>query len=244
MSVSSPSVTVPAQGYYTGTPAAPARPAPAASPTPSTPANGSTSSSGSGGQAALDLARIMAHPIQTVKSLVLLTRDVVSLQFQHNLTLQNMAPAVSAFQRAQNDLSAAPFQHLLPFFGDLIDSWANGRFNELDPQVQSVVTTRATHPIVLDWPDGGTGSQKLGELLMINTVIGNSTDGQVIRGLQGANRLQVVNSSLTNYLSPIGRSGDALQLRRNLPILPGQSPLDQSFQNYLVQSAKVSVQLT
>jgi hypothetical protein len=190
-----------------------------------------------------DLAKIVAHPIQTIKSLFIVSKDVLGLQAKRGVTIA-AAPAVMAqFQQAARDVDAAPFKHLLPFFDHALDRWAEARFEELRPQVQDALSQRAWHAVALEWPDGGSGRDRLAEVLVLNDVAATATDGQIVRGLQGTNRIQIKDSSPMDYFYPLGRAGDALILRRNLPVMPAQKPMSQTFKDYLNQNVQVHAEV-
>ncbi|MNT08620.1 hypothetical protein D3C72_1433680 [compost metagenome] len=95
----------------------------------------------------------------------------------------------------------------------------------------------------LEWPDGGSGHDRLTELNMLRRTAETATDGQIVRALQGANRVQVKNSTALDYFYPLARAGDALILRRNLPLVPGQKPMDLTFKGLLDQSVQVNIQI-
>ncbi|MFN3431004.1 MAG: hypothetical protein ACK46X_13750 [Candidatus Sericytochromatia bacterium] len=234
----------PYQGYF---PAPGANPAPAPVTTAPAPAPSQPPAyrpdKGLSPQAALDLVRIVKHPIQTVKSLYLCTRDLLSLTTKRNLSIASAEPVMGQYEAARQNLENAPFRHVLPFFDRALDKWADARFTELKPQVQARVSERAWHPVTLEWPDGGSGHDRLTELNMLRRTAETATDGQIVRALQGANRLQVRNSTALDYFYPLARSGDALILRRNLPLVPGQKPMELSFKGLLDQSVQVNIQI-
>jgi hypothetical protein len=194
-----------------------------------------------GALALLDLANMAMHPIQTVKSLFLVTKDAIALQTKRGLTVASAGPAVAQFQQACKNLDEAPFKNLLPFFDRILNSWAEGRFGELRPQVQDRLSQRAWHAVQLEWPNGGTGRQRLEELLMLNDVAEKATDGQVVRGLQGRNRIRIQDSSAMDYFYPLASEGDALILRRNLPLVPGQKSMAETFYGYMNQLIQVRI---
>lgn len=239
-----PQVTsYPTTGYFPPTPPqAPATPAPAPTPTPTPPAH-YYQRKGLSPEAALDLARMIKHPIQTVKSLFIVSKDLLGLQGQRGLSIATADPALQKYQVAKANVDAAPFKHIFPFFDRALDRWADARFQELKPQVEAQVSDRAWHPIKLHWPDGGTGHERLSELTMFKDVAATATDGQIVRAFQGLNHIRVANSSAMDYFYPVARAGDALILRRNLPLVPGQKPLPETLQALLQDAASVQVQI-
>jgi hypothetical protein len=241
-------VPSPYQGYFPAPGTAPA-PAPA-TPAPAQPSAPTTQQppayqpeKGLSPQAAIDLLRIIKHPIQTVKSLYTCTKDLLSLKTKRNLSIAAAEPVMNQYEAARQNLEAAPFRNVLPFFDRALDKWADARFHELKPQVEARVTERAWHPITLEWPDGGSGHDRLTELNMLRETAETATDGQIVRALQGANRLQIRNSTAMDYFYPLARAGDALILRRNLPLVPGQKPMELTFKGLLDQSVQVNIQI-
>jgi len=190
-----------------------------------------------------DLAKMVAHPIQTVKSLVLVTKDVLALQTKRGVTVATSAAAMATYSTARTNLEAAPFRNILPFFEMAMDKWAYGRVQELAPEVQARISQRAMHPIVLEWPDGGKGHDMLTELMMVSNVADRASDGQVVNALVGANRLQFKNSTAMDYFYPMARAGDALILRRNLPLVPGQKSITETFEAHMNRQVQVHVQI-
>lgn len=213
---------------------APATPAPVA-------AEPVKSGSTWGAMAVLDVGNVLLHPIKTIESLFVVTKDLVALESKRNLTVATAAPAVAQYKQACADLDAAPFKSVLPFFSMILNSWAEKRFEELRPQVQGVIAQRATHQVSLEWPDGGTGRQRLDELLMLNDVAQTATTDQIVRGFMGAAHFQVKDSTAMDYFYPMGRAGDTLILRRNLPVVPGQKPVADTFKSYLNAEVQVHV---
>lgn len=252
-------------GYYPSAPVAPPPPPPLPAPappvapapawpvpppaagmptTPTTgPVQGPWTPPGVGPTAALDLAKILAHPIQTIKSLALLTKDVIALQTKRGLSVATAAPAMATYDEARRHLEEAPFRKIIPFFERAMDKWAFARAAELAPEVQQRISQRAWHPIVLEWPDGGKGHDVLTEVMMVSRVADAATDGQVVKAFLGANRLQFKNSTAMDYFYPMARAGDALILRRNLPIVPGQKPMAETLAAHMNQQVQVHVQI-
>jgi hypothetical protein len=239
-------VSNPYQGYFPapGANQAPvtANPAQPAAPTPAQPP-AYQPDKGLSPQAALDMVRIVKHPIQTLKSLYLCTKDLVSLTTKRNLSIASAEPVMGQYEAARQNIENAPFRHVLPFFDRALDKWADARFTELKPQVEARVSERAWHPVSLEWPDGGSGHDRLTELNMLRRTAETATDGQIVRALQGANRVQVKNSTALDYFYPLARAGDALILRRNLPLVPGQKPMELTFKGLLDQSVQVNIQI-
>jgi hypothetical protein len=240
------SVPNPYQGYFpvpggnqtpvTANPAQPATPTPAQPPA-------YQPDKGLSPQAALDMVRIVKHPVQTLKSLYLCTKDLLSLTTKRNLSIASAEPVMGQYEAARQNIENAPFRHVLPFFDRALDKWADARFTELKPQVEARVSERAWHPVSLEWPDGGSGHDRLTELNMLRRTAETATDGQIVRALQGANRVQVKNSTALDYFYPLARAGDALILRRNLPLVPGQKPMELTFKGLLDQSVQVNIQI-
>jgi hypothetical protein len=241
------SVPSPYQGYYPA-PGGTTSPAPApVTAQPSTPPVAQPPAyqpdKGLSPQAALDMLRIVKHPIQTVKSLFICTKDLLALKAKRNLAIASAEPVMQQYEGARKNLEAAPFRNVLPFFDRALDKWADARFQELKPQVEARVTERAWHPITLEWPDGGSGHDRLSELNMLRRTAETASDGQIVRALMGANRLQIRNSTALDYFYPLARAGDAVILRRNLPLVPGQKPMDETFKGLLDQSVQVNIQI-
>jgi hypothetical protein len=236
----------PYQGYFptpgantAPVPGAPAAPAPA--PAPSQPVY--QPPRGLSPEAAIDLLRVTKHPIQTVKSLFICTKDLLAMKGSRNVSIASADNVMAQYQTARQHIDAAPFKNLLPFFDHALDRWSDARFQELKPQVEARVTERAWHPVVLEWPDGGSGSDRLTELDMLRRTSESATDGQIVRALMGANRVQVKNSTAMDYFYPLARANDALILRRNLPLVPGQKPMETTFKDLLNQVVQVHVEI-
>jgi hypothetical protein len=239
-------VPSPYAGYYNSgtTKASPVGGVPTANTAPApTPAPAYKPDTGLSAQAAIDLLRVVKHPIQTIKSLAICTKDMLTLQGRKNVAIASSDAVMGDYKAAKQHLDDAPFKNILPFFDRALDKWADARFNELKPQVAQYVTDRAWHPISLEWPDGGKGGDRLTELDMLRRTVESSTDGQVVRALQGANRVQIKDSNAVDYFYPIARANDALILRRNLPLVPGQKPIETSFKDLLSQVVQVHIEI-
>ena len=152
---SSPSL--PTQGYFPPGQAAPApSPAQPAQPPAYQPPRGLSPA------AALDLAKVVANPIQTVKSLYHCTKDWLVLKTKTQMAIASAGPMLAEYTAARQRLDQAPFKNLLPFFDRALDKWADARFQELRPQVEARISERAWHPVALEWPDGGSGHDRRG----------------------------------------------------------------------------------
>jgi hypothetical protein len=196
-----------------------------------------------GALAMLDLAKMIAHPWQTIKSFGLLTKDLAMLVPKRGLSVASAAPAMAQYAEARKHLEEAPFRKIFPFFEWGLDKWAFGRAQELAPEVQQRISERAWHPIQLEWPDGGKGHDVLTEVMTLSDVASKASDGQIVRAFLGANRLQFKNSTPMDYFYPMARSGDALILRRNLPLIPGQKSIQQTLTEHMNQLVQVHVQI-
>lgn len=212
-------------------------------PTTPAPVTGPWTPPGFGATALLDLAKMVAHPIQTVKSLFLVVKDVFALQTKRGLSVATAAPAMATYEVARKNLEEAPFRKIFPFFEKAMDKWAYARVQELAPEIQQRLSQRAWHPITLEWPDGGKGHDMLTELMMVSNVADRATDGQVVNALVGANRLQFKNSTAMDYFYPMARAGDALILRRNLPLVPGQKSIAETFTAHMNKQIQVQIQI-
>lgn len=263
MSIYNVQFSGPTTGYYPAAPAAPPpppvpAPAPPIAPAPAWPmpppqAGAPTTAPGPvqgphtppsfGALAMLDLAKIIAHPIQTIKSFALLTKDVIGLQAKRGLSVATAAPAMAQYDAARKHLEEAPFRKIFPFFELAMDKWAFGRAQELAPEVQQRISQRAWHPITLEWPDGGKGHDVLKEVMMVSDVANGASDGQVVKAFLGANRLQFKNSTAMDYFYPMARAGDALILRRNLPLVPGQKSMTETLTAHMSQQVQVHIQI-
>lgn len=229
-------------------PSAPAWPMPPSQPAPSGPATpapvtGPHTPPSFGALAMMDLAKMVANPIQTVKSLFLLTKDVLGLQTKRGLSVATAAPAMAQYGEARKHLEEAPFRKIFPFFEGAMDKWAYNRTVELAPEVQARLSQRAWHPITLEWPDGGKGHDMLTEVMLVSKVADAASDGQVVRAFVGANRLQFKNSTAMDYFYPMARGGDALILRRNLPLIPGQKSMEETLTAHMNQLVQVHIQI-
>lgn len=242
VSFNSSVTSLPANGYFTPTPGV-TPPAPAPGPTPPLDRPVYQPQKGLNPLAPMDIANMIAHPIQTVKSFYTVTKDLLALNTKRNLSAASAEPAIGQYKAARANLDAAPFKNIIPFFGRALDRWADARFYELKPQVEAKVSERAWHPIALEWPDGGSGHDRLMELEMLNRLATTASDGQIVRAFQGANRLRITNSNAVDYFYPLAREGDALILRRNLPLVPGQKPLEETMTGLFNQSVQVHVQI-
>lgn len=231
----------PYQGYYQNPGTAQPAPSQPAAPAPTQPVY--QAPRGISPEAAIDLIRVTKHPIQTVKSLFTCTKDLLAMKSTHNVSVASADAVMGQFQTAKAHLDAAPFKNLLPFFDHALDKWADARFTELKPQVEAQVTERAWHPVTLEWPDGGSGSDRLTELDMLRRTTAAATDGQIVRALMGMNRVQVKNSTAMDYFYPVARANDALILRRNLPLVPGQKPMETTFTDLLNQVVQVHAEV-
>lgn len=231
----------PYQGYYQNPATTQPAPSQPATPAPTQPVY--QAPRGISPEAAIDLIRVTKHPILTVKSLITCTRDLIAMKATHNVSVASADAVMGQFQTAKAHLDQAPFKNLLPFFDHALDKWADARFTELKPQVEAQVTQRAWHPVTLEWPDGGSGSDRLTELDMLRRTTAAATDGQIVRALMGMNRLQVKNSTAMDYFYPVARANDALILRRNLPLVPGQKSIEANVTDLLNQVVQVHAEV-
>lgn len=235
-----PAPVAPASGLPSW-PVPPTQPAP--TPTTPGPSTGPHTPPSFTALAMLDLAKMVAHPIQTLKSFALLTKDVIALQTKRGLSVASAAPAMAQYAEARKHLEEAPFRKIFPFFELAMDKWAFGRAQELAPEVQQRLSQRAWHPITLEWPDGGKGHDVLTEVMTVSDVANRASDGQIVKAFLGANRLQFKNSTAMDYFYPMARAGDALILRRNLPLVPGQKPIAETLAAHMNQQVQVHIQI-
>lgn len=193
--------------------------------------------------ALLDVMKMIASPIETVKGLYHVTKDLLALQKQKGLTLQTAPAAYAQYQAAHERLEGTTFKRIFPFFGRRLENWALGRFNELTPQIQGTLSERAWHPVALEWPDAGTGHQRLGEAMLLVDVATRATDGQMVRGFQGLNRIRFQNSGFSDVYRPLASEWDAMVLRRPLRFVPGQASMADALWEHINRNTTVSTQI-
>lgn len=193
--------------------------------------------------ALLDLGQILLHPIKTVQDLWGVGADLVALRGMQPQQVAEAPSALARYDQARARLEASTFKRLLPFLDRSLARWADARVQSWRGEVQGKLSERAWHPIVIEWPVGGTGHQKLEELRALMQANSTATEGQMVRAFQGVNRVRFLDSTPMDYFYPLARSGDALLLRRNLPLIPGQRSVQEHLQGLLNQSVQVHVQI-
>jgi hypothetical protein len=191
----------------------------------------------------LDLGQMLVNPVRTIKDLFALSGAVTSLSFKPAVSLASAGPSLAEYQAARGRLEQSTFRHALPIFEGLLNRWAMKTAITVKPEVELGLSAAAWHPVRMEWPDGGTGHQALSELLAVQNLLGSLGEAAWVRGLLGANRIQFKDSSLMDYFYPVSREGDALLLRRPLPLIPGQATLEQNLRAYLSQTTNVGVQV-
>lgn len=187
-----------------------------------------------------DLAQAVLHPIQTVKSLFSLWKNLSAFDAMTPLQAQAGPKARDTLHAAVADLKGSGLVHILGFAARAIDRRAGVAFDQLRPSVEASVATRVAHPVTLTWPAAGRNWSALDDTISIQNVLAAYPDAVVQKAFQGVSEVQVVDQSIQGYFQPVRRSGAALVISRPLGVVPGERRLDEALMQYLNEVGRVS----